>query len=168
MAKRKIVAVGVSGLGSNLRALVAADRRGELGGHIGLVFADRPCAALDWAAGEGIATALVPGGDDAALAAALDAASPRAIALAGYMRVVGPIVLERYGGRILNTHPSLLPTFPGAHAIEDALAAGVTVTGCTVHLVDARLDGGPIVLQAPVVVQPSDDLETLRARIQAT
>ncbi len=161
------IAVGVSGAGSNLRALVAAERRGELGGQVRLVFADRPCPALEWAAGEGIATALVPGGDDHALATVLEAAAPDVIVLAGYMRIVGPLVLDRYAGRILNTHPSLLPAFPGAHAIEDALQSGVTVTGCTVHLVDAILDGGPIVLQAPVVVRVGDDADELRTRIQA-
>ena len=163
----RVIVVGVSGAGSNLQALVAADRRGELGGHVGFVFADRPCAGLDWAAGEGIPTALVPGGDDAALAAILDSVAPQAIVLAGYMRIVGPLVLGRYGGRILNTHPSLLPAFPGAHAIDDALGANVVVTGCTVHLVDAVLDGGPIVLQAPIAVRPGDDAAALRARIQA-
>jgi phosphoribosylaminoimidazolecarboxamide formyltransferase / IMP cyclohydrolase len=162
-----MIAVGASGTGSNLRALLAADRRGELGGHVGLVFADRPCPAIDWAAGEGIPTVLVPGGDDVGLSAALAAARPAAVVLAGYMRVVGPLVLDAHGGRILNTHPSLLPAFPGAHAIDDALAAGVTVTGCTIHLVDAVLDGGPIVLQAPVIVRADDDADALRARVQA-
>ncbi len=163
----KVVAVGVSGTGSNLRALVAAERRGVLGGRIGLVFADRPCAALDWAAAEGIPTTLLPGGDDQALAASLAAVAPDAIILAGYMRIVGPVVLDRYAGRILNVHPSLLPAFPGARAIDDALAAGVAVTGCTIHLVDAVLDGGPIVLQAPVPILAADDADALRARIQA-
>ena len=162
-----VIVVGVSGAGSNLRALVAADRRGELGGHVGFVFADRPCAGLDWASGEGIPTALVPGGDDAALAAILDSVAPEAVVLAGYMRIVGPLVLGRYGGRILNTHPSLLPAFPGAHAIDDALAANVVVTGCTVHLVDAVLDGGPVVLQAPIAIRPGDETDAVRARIQA-
>ena len=162
-----VIVVGVSGAGSNLRALVAADRRGELGGHVGFVFADRPCAGLDWASGEGIPTALVPGGDDAALAAILDSVAPEAVVLAGYMRIVGPLVLGRYGGRILNTHPSLLPAFPGAHAIDDALATNVVVTGCTVHLVDAVLDGGPVVLQAPIAIRPGDETDAVRARIQA-
>ena len=100
--------------------------RGELGGEIVLVFADRACPALDWAAEQGIDTALVPGGDDAALAETL-AARPRptSVVLAGYMRLVGPAVLAAFAGRILNTHPSLLPAFPGAHAVRDALAHGV-------------------------------------------
>ena len=161
------IAVGVSGGGSNLRALVASAGRGELGGAIVLVFADRACPALDWAAEQGIETALVPGGDDAALAPTLDAVEPDVVVLAGYMRIIGPRVLEGLGGRILNTHPSLLPAFPGAHAVADALAHGVTVTGCTVHLVDATLDGGPIVSQEAVTVLPDDDVETLHARIRA-
>lgn len=161
------IAVGVSGTGSNLRSLEAAAGRGELGGEIALVFADRACPALDWATEKGIDTALIPGGDDAALAATLDAVGPDAVVLAGYMRIVGPAVLASFGGRILNTHPSLLPAFPGAHAVADALAHGVAVTGCTVHLVDETLDGGPIVAQEAVAVLPDDDAETLHARIRA-
>ena len=159
--------MGVSGTGSNLRALHAAAGRGELGGDVVLVFADRPCPALDWAAEQGIDTALVPDGRDGALNEALAAARPDVVVLAGYMRVVGPRVLEAFDGRIVNVHPSLLPSFPGGHAIRDALAAGVTVTGVTVHLVDATLDGGPIVAQEAVPVLPDDDEARLRERIQA-
>ena len=83
------------------------------------------------------------------------------------MRIVGPAVLAAFDGRIVNTHPSLLPAFPGAHAVEDALAAGVRVTGCTVHLVDATLDGGPIVAQEAVPILPGDDAATLHDRIRA-
>ena len=161
------IAVGVSGAGSNLRALHAAAARGELGGDIVLVFADRTCPALDWAAEEGIDTALLPGGDDEALADALAAASPDVVVLAGYMRIVGPRVLEAYRGRILNTHPSLLPAFPGATAVADALAHGVKVTGVTVHVVDETLDGGPIVAQEAVPILADDDAASLRGRIQA-
>jgi phosphoribosylaminoimidazolecarboxamide formyltransferase/IMP cyclohydrolase len=161
------IAVGVSGAGSNLRALVAAARRGELGGEVALVFADRGCAALDWAAEQGIETALVPGGDDATLAETLVATGVDAVVLAGYMRIVGPQVLAGFDGQILNTHPSLLPAFPGAAAVDDALAHGVKVTGCTVHLVDSTLDGGPIVAQEAVAVLPGDDATTLHDRIRA-
>ena len=159
------IAVGVSGTGSNLRALHAAATRGELGGDIVLVFADRACPALDWAADEGIDTILVPSGDDATLAETLEAVAPDAVVLAGYLRLVGPAVLGAFEGRILNVHPSLLPAFPGLHAARDALAAGVAVTGVTVHLVDATLDGGPIVAQEAVDVLPDDDVGTLLARI---
>jgi phosphoribosylaminoimidazolecarboxamide formyltransferase/IMP cyclohydrolase len=161
------IAVGVSGSGSNLRALAAAATRGELGGGIALVFADRACPALDWAAEQGIDTALVPGGDDATLADTLGAVAPDVVVLAGYMRIVGARVLADFGGRVLNTHPSLLPAFPGGHAVADALAHGARVTGCTVHLVDATLDGGPIVVQEAVEILPGDDVATLHARIQA-
>ena len=167
MTRAGRIAVGVSGAGSNLRALQAAAARGELGGDIVLVFADRPCPALDWAAEQGIDTALVTDGDDAALAEVLSGSWPDLVVLAGYMRIVGPAVLTVYGGRILNTHPSLLPAFPGAHAVRDAIAHGVTVTGCTVHLVDATLDGGPIVAQEAVPILPGDDETAVHARIRA-
>ena len=161
------IAVGVSGAGSNLRALQAASERGELGGEIVLVFADRACAALDWAGEQGIDTALIPGGEDEALMETLAAAGADVVVLAGYMRILGPAVLAAYDGRILNTHPSLLPAFPGAHAVHDALAHGVAVTGATVHLVDATLDGGPIVAQEAVPILPGDDEASLHDRIRA-
>jgi phosphoribosylaminoimidazolecarboxamide formyltransferase/IMP cyclohydrolase len=159
------IAVGVSGTGSNLRALVAAAGRGVLGGQVVLVFADRACPGLEWAAEQGIDTIQVPGGDDAILADTLAAVEPDVVVLAGYLRLVGPAVLAAFGGRILNVHPSLLPSFPGLHGARDALAAGVAVTGVTVHLVDATLDGGPIVAQEAVPVLPDDDEDTLLARI---
>ena len=161
------IAVGVSGAGSNLRALAAVAGRGELAAQIVLVFADRACPALEWAAEQGIDTALVPGGDDQALAETLAAAAPDAVVLAGYMRLIGPAVLAAFPGRILNTHPSLLPAFPGSHAVRDALAHGVAVTGCTVHVVDETLDGGPIVAQEAVAVLPGDDEALLHDRIRA-
>jgi len=171
------LAVGVSGAGSNLRALVAAADRAELGGSIALVFGDRECPALAWAAEQGIETALVPGlaGKDAATRAAADAALLEtlraarvdAVVLAGYMRVVGPAVLGAYPDRILNTHPSLLPSFPGAHAVRDALEHGVAVTGCTVHFVDDTLDGGPIVAQEAVPILAGDTEASLHDRIRA-
>jgi phosphoribosylaminoimidazolecarboxamide formyltransferase/IMP cyclohydrolase len=160
------LAVGVSGAGSNLRALAATAGRGELGVELALVFADRPCPALDWAAEQGIETALVPGGDDGTLAETLAAARIDLVALGGYMRIVGPATIAAVDGRILNTHPSLLPAFPGAHAVRDALAHGVAVTGCTVHLVDETLDGGPIVLQEAVPVLAGDDESTVHDRIR--
>jgi phosphoribosylaminoimidazolecarboxamide formyltransferase / IMP cyclohydrolase len=161
------IAVGVSGTGSNLQALQGAARRGELGGAVALVFADRPCAALEWASEQGLDTRLVAGGADSDVAEAVRAAEPDLVVLAGYMRVIGPAALEAYRGRILNTHPSLLPAFPGAHAVRDALAAGVRVTGATVHLVDEVVDGGPILLQEAVLVLPDDDEQALHARIKA-
>ncbi len=171
------IAVGVSGAGSNLRALVSAGARGELGGAIALVFADRPCPALDWATEQGLDTALIPAaatGDDAGrsvedhtLADGLAAAEIDLVVLAGYLRIVGPLTLAAFPGRILNIHPALLPAFPGGHPVRDALAHGVAVSGATVHLVDASLDGGPIVAQEAVPVLPGDDEASLHARIQA-
>ena len=104
---------------------------------------------------------------DATLAEALEAAGIELVVLAGYMRIVGPRVLAAFPGRVLNTHPSLLPAFPGGHAVRDALAHGVAVSGATVHLVDATLDGGPIVAQEAVPVVPGDDEATLHDRIRA-
>ncbi|HEV8280348.1 MAG TPA: bifunctional phosphoribosylaminoimidazolecarboxamide formyltransferase/IMP cyclohydrolase [Candidatus Limnocylindrales bacterium] len=162
------LAVGVSGAGSNLRALVAAAERLPMTiGEVALVFADRECPALEWAVESGLDTALVPGGDDTALADVLAGAGAEIVVLAGYMRVIGPTVLAAYPERIVNVHPSLLPAFPGAHAIRDALAHGAKVTGVSVHLVDATLDGGPILGQEAVPVIDGDDEDTLRARIQA-
>ena len=159
------IAVGVSGTGSNLRALVAAAGRGELGGEVVLVFADRACPGLAWAAEQGIEAILIPGGDDTVLAETLEAVAPDVVVLAGYLRLLGPSVLAAFAGRILNVHPALLPSFPGLHGARDALAAGVAVTGVTVHLVDATLDGGPIVSQEAVPVLAGDTEETLLARI---
>jgi len=151
------LAVGVSGGGSNLRALVAADRRGGLGAEVVLVFADRACPAIDWAAEQGIDTAVLPGlaardtaeraAADEALAETLTAAGVDVVVLAGYMRIVGAAVLAAFPNRILNVHPSLLPAFPGIAAIEQALAYGVKVMGVTVHFVDDGVDTGPVVLQ---------------------
>jgi phosphoribosylaminoimidazolecarboxamide formyltransferase/IMP cyclohydrolase len=161
------IAVAVSGAGSNLRALVAADRRAELGGQIVLVLADRPCPALDWAIEQGFDTALVPGGADDTVADALRGADPDVVALAGYMRLIGPRTLAAFPGRIVNTHPSLLPAFPGAHAVRDALAYGAAVSGATIHLVDATLDGGPIVAQEAVPIVAGDDEASVQERVRA-
>ena len=89
------------------------------------------------------------------------------VVLAGYMHLLRPVFLERFTGRVINVHPALLPEFPGAHAIEEALAAGVPETGATVHYVDEGVDSGPVIVQERVVVEPDDTVETLRARIQA-
>jgi phosphoribosylaminoimidazolecarboxamide formyltransferase/IMP cyclohydrolase len=171
------IAVGVSGTGSNLRALQAACLRGALDAEIVLVFADRECAALDWAVEQGIETLLVPAaprGDDAGradedriLAETLAAVAPELVVLAGYMRILGPATRAAFPNKILNLHPALLPCFPGAHAVRDALAAGVKMTGVTVHFVDSSLDGGPIVLQDSVTVLPGDTEDSLFERIHA-
>ena len=171
------IAVGVSGTGSNLQALYALTSRGALDAEIALVFADRPCAALDWAVEQGIETLLVPsaprGDDDARaeedkiLAESVAAVAPELVVLAGYMRITGPAMLAAFAGRMINLHPALLPLFPGAHGVRDALTAGVKVTGVTVHFVDASLDGGPIILQEAVPVLPNDTEKSLFERIHA-
>jgi phosphoribosylaminoimidazolecarboxamide formyltransferase/IMP cyclohydrolase len=164
----------VSGAGTNLRALRDFERRGLLGGEIGLVLADRPCDALGFAADDGIPSALIDPtvyedrrAWDAAVGEALEKAEVDWVVLAGFMRVLGARTLEQYRARILNVHPSLLPAFPGAHPLRDALSAGVRLTGVTVHLVDDRLDGGPIVAQRPVPIVDGDTEESLLERLHA-
>jgi phosphoribosylaminoimidazolecarboxamide formyltransferase / IMP cyclohydrolase len=169
------IAVCVSGAGSNLRALHARLGRGPLrDAAIVLVLADRPCAALEWAREQGLPVARIePSGHadrqawDAALAEALVASGPDVVVLAGFMRLLGPATLSAFPGRVLNVHPSLLPAFPGRDAVGEALGAGVRVTGVTVHLVDASLDGGPIVAQEAVPVLAGDDATTLAERLHA-
>jgi phosphoribosylglycinamide formyltransferase-1 len=168
------LAVLASGQGTNLRALLDA---GELGGSIVLVLSDRAdagalaiarehgveAAALD----AGAAGARLRGNAEAAWLARLAAANVDTILLAGFMRILDAPFLAAYPGRILNIHPSLLPAFPGTHSIARALAHGVRVTGCTVHLVDAGVDEGPILEQAAVAVHGDDTLESLTARMHA-
>jgi phosphoribosylaminoimidazolecarboxamide formyltransferase/IMP cyclohydrolase len=136
-----------------------------------LVVADRPCPALDWARDQGLPIALIEEPDagrlDERLATVLGEAALDVVVLAGFMRIVGPRTLAAFRGRLLNVHPSLLPAFPGASAVRDALAHGVKMTGVTVHLVDETLDGGPILLQEPVTILPADDEASLLARIHA-
>jgi len=103
---------------------------------------------------------------DKALTEAVTAHEPDLVVSAGFMKILGPTFLERFAGRVVNTHPALLPAFPGAHAVADAVAHGVKVTGCTVHLVDAGVDTGPIVAQQAVTVAPDEDVDTLHERIK--
>jgi formyltetrahydrofolate-dependent phosphoribosylglycinamide formyltransferase len=137
------------------------------------VGSDRDADGLASATRRGLPTFVVRPADagdrpawDRALAAAIAAHDPDLVVSAGFMRIVGPAVLERFEGRLVNTHPALLPAFPGAHAVRDALAAGVPVTGATVHLVDAGVDTGPVLAQREVPVQPGDDEATLHERIK--
>jgi phosphoribosylaminoimidazolecarboxamide formyltransferase/IMP cyclohydrolase len=178
---RPRLAVGVSGQGSNLRALQRGMQRAlghsagdSLGAEVAFVFADRDCPALAFAAANGIATTMIAPADypdhaawDRAVATVLRDADVDFVVLAGFMRRLGNATLESFAGRILNVHPSLLPAFPGAHAVADALAAGVKVTGVTIHLVDANLDAGPIVMQEAVPVLPDDDAASLLERLHA-
>lgn len=169
------VVVLVSGEGTLLQALLdAQDGAVPPPFTVAAVGADRPGAAgLERARRRGVPTFVVAPGQhpdraawDAALAAALAAHEPDLVVLAGFMRLVGPAVLGRFGGRILNSHPSLLPAFPGASAVRDALAHGVKVTGCTVILVDAGVDTGPVVAQRAVEVLDGDDEAALHERIK--
>jgi len=162
------VAVLVSGSGTNLQALLDD---GAIRPHLALVVSDRPgVQGLQRAADAGIEDLVVePTGDRAeltsAMAEALDARGIDLIASAGYMRVLGPSVVERWRHRWLNVHPALLPSFPGMHGVRDALAYRVKVTGVTVHFVDEGIDSGPIVLQEALAIRDDDVWDTLEPRI---
>jgi phosphoribosylglycinamide formyltransferase 1 len=137
------------------------------------VGADRNCRALDIARAAGVPTFTVRVGDhsdrgvwDAAITEAAAAHEPDIVVSAGFMKILGPEFLSRFPGRVVNTHPALLPAFPGARAVSDALAYGVKVTGCSVHLVDAGTDTGPILAQQAVPVLDDDDEATLHERIK--
>ncbi len=171
------IGVLLSGGGTNLQALLDAQRRGELApADLAVAISNRPGAGgLDRAREAKIPAEVVDhrryGKDRAAferdLTAALDRHGARAVVLAGFMRVLTTEFIERYPNRIINTHPSLLPAFPGIRAPEQAIAHGVKVSGCTIHFVDAGVDTGPIIFQSAVEVLDSDDPESLHARIRA-
>jgi phosphoribosylglycinamide formyltransferase 1 len=166
----------VSGEGTNLQALIDACRDDSYGAQVVAVGADRPAiSALTRAGRARIPAFTVRLGDyaaradwDAALTRACAAYQPDLIVLAGFMKLVGKQFLDSFGGRCVNTHPALLPSFPGAHAVREALARGVKVTGCTVLVVDEGVDSGPIVAQAPVPVADDDDEAVLHERIKVT
>ena len=164
------IAVLVSGSGSNLQALI--DHLDPGLSRICLVLSDKESAfGLERARAAGIPTAVVPWTGDrtsftTAICDALDVAGAELVVLAGFMRVLGPEAIERFPDRMLNIHPSLLPAFPGAHAVGDALQHGVKVTGVTIHFVDEKVDHGPIVVQEAVEVSADDTEDTLHARIQ--
>jgi phosphoribosylglycinamide formyltransferase-1 len=169
-----IVAVLASGRGSNLQALLDAQRDGRLApAEVRLVVSDVPgAAALARAAAAGVEARLVDRkahasreAFEAALLEALRARGVEAVVLAGFMRLLGPGFLRAFPDRVVNIHPSLLPAFPGLHGVGQALAYGVKVTGCTVHLVDEGTDTGPVLLQTAVAVREDDDEERLAARI---
>ena len=167
------VTVLSSGRGSNLAALLAAERNGCLAATITAVVSNRGGApGLAIAAAHGVATTVIEhrafsehDSFDAALAGAIDKSEPDLIVLAGFMRVLGAPFVARYAGRMLNIHPSLLPSYPGLHTHRRALADGVRIHGCTVHFVTADVDHGPIVMQGAVAVHDGDDETTLAARV---
>jgi phosphoribosylglycinamide formyltransferase-1 len=162
----------VSGSGTNLQALLDATADVDYGAQIVAVGADRTgIEGLARAERAGIPVFVERVADhpdraawDKALAARIGAYDPRLVISAGFMKILGPGVLKRF--TVVNTHPALLPAFPGTHAVRDALAYGVKVTGCTVHLVDAGVDTGPVIAQEAVPVLPDDDEVTLHERIK--
>lgn len=173
MASVPAIAVLCSGQGTNLQAILQASRRGTLRARVTLVLSDRSGApALARAARAGIEARSVDpkafpsrGAYERALIRLLDARGVRLVCLAGFMRILSPVFVRRYRGRLLNIHPALLPAFPGAHAVRDALAGGVRVTGVTVHFVDEQVDHGPILLQEAVRVRPGDTEASLLSRL---
>ncbi|MEU5028503.1 phosphoribosylglycinamide formyltransferase [Streptomyces milbemycinicus] len=167
----------VSGSGTNLQALldvIAAEGASGFGAEVVAVGADRAgIAGLERAERAGIPTFVCRVRDHAtraewdwALAEATAAYEPDLVVSAGFMKILGQEFLARFGGRCVNTHPALLPSFPGAHGVRDALAYGVKVTGCTVHLVDDGVDTGPIIAQGVVEVRDEDDESALHERIK--
>lgn len=170
------IVVLVSGSGTNLQALIDAqnDPLVETAFTIVAVGADKPdIEGLERAERAGISTFVVNPLKsssrvewDQALAERLMDYQPDWVVSAGFMRILGPQVLRKLTNRIVNTHPSLLPSFPGAHAIDDALAHGVKITGCTIHLVDSGVDTGPILAQAAVPVEPGDTADSLHERVK--
>ena len=161
-----------SGTGSLLSSLLAA-ARDDWPGRVVAVGVDRDCRAVEIAETAGVPTFTVRLGAygdradwDAALTEATAAHQPDVVVSAGFMKILGPKFLARFPGRVVNTHPALLPSFPGAHAVPDALAHGVKVTGTTVHLVDDGVDTGPILAQRAVEVLDDDTEETLHERIK--
>lgn len=163
----------VSGRGSNLRAIDARIAAGELPARILAVLSDREdAAALAWAAKRGLATGAVPqrqyadrAAFDAALGNVIAGYAPALVVLAGFMRILGSPLVERFAGRMLNIHPSLLPKYPGLHTHRRVLEAGDAEHGASVHFVTTELDGGPVVLQARVPVLPGDDEAMLAQRV---
>jgi phosphoribosylglycinamide formyltransferase-1 len=171
----KRIVILVSGRGSNMEAVVRACAAEGWAAKVVAVISNRPDAAgLQFAASHGIPTAVVDhkahaqrADFDAALAAVVEGFAADVVVLAGFMRILTPEFVRRFEGRMLNVHPSLLPAFTGLHTHRRALAAGVKVTGATVHFVTADLDLGPIVAQAVVPVQAGDDEAALAARVLA-
>jgi phosphoribosylglycinamide formyltransferase-1 len=172
----KLLRIGVlvSGTGSNLQVLIDAIEEGSLTATIACVISNRPDAlAMGRAGRHGIPHHYIdhrlhPGREayDACLVEALREHDVELVVLAGFMRIVTPVLLNAFPGAVMNIHPALLPAFPGLHAQRQALDYGVKLTGCTVHFVDAGTDTGPIIIQAAVPVHDGDDEASLSARIQ--
>ena len=168
------IVVLVSGTGSNLQAVIDAVKSGALDVEIAAVGADRPGTfGVERSATAGIPTFVVDfkaypdrAAWDAALTEAVAGFAPDVVVSSGFMRIVSADFIDAFGGKYLNTHPALLPSFPGAHGVRDALAYGVKVTGCTVHWADAGVDTGPIIAQEAVAVGDGESEESLHERIK--
>ncbi|HET6389687.1 phosphoribosylglycinamide formyltransferase [Hyphomicrobium sp.] len=176
MSTKKRTAILISGRGSNMKSLVEASRGADYPAEIVLVASNRPDAAgIGWAEKQGLRTAVIdhklfPSREafETNLQSALEEHGVELIALAGFMRLMTPGFVERWRDRMINIHPSLLPSFKGLDTHARAIEAGVKITGCTVHFVRAEMDEGPIIAQAAVRVLPGDDPETLAARVLQT
>ncbi|HVP94468.1 MAG TPA: phosphoribosylglycinamide formyltransferase [Methanoregulaceae archaeon] len=170
---QKKIIVLASGRGSNFQAIIDALESGDIPATCIRLITDNPFAyAIERAQNAGIPVSVVdfeafPSKTqyEEALLAVLAECNPDLILLAGYMRIVGPDIVRRFRGRIINIHPALLPSFPGLHGQRQAVDYGVKVSGCTVHFVDEQMDSGPIIVQACVPVLPGDDEDTLAERI---
>ena len=170
---RRTIAVFCSGHGTNLQAILEAVRAGRLRARVALVISDQPNAsALQRAKRAGIDARYVDPAPhptrasyERILIKLCDAHRVRVVCLAGFMRILSPVFVRRYRGRLLNIHPALLPAFPGAHAVRDALAWGARVTGVTVHFVDEQVDHGPILLQEAVPIARGETQRTLLAKV---
>ena len=171
MAKKKL-GVLCSGRGTDLQSIIDAIAAGQVPAEIAIVLTDKEAYALERARKAGIEAVCVDRKQfdgrepfEKALIEKLEAASVTLVVLAGFMRILTPYFVGHFAGRIMNIHPALLPSFPGAHAHRDVLAYGVKVSGCTVHFVDEGTDSGPIIMQAAVPVLDDDTEETLGARV---
>ena len=165
----KRIVVLISGRGSNMRALFEADLPGQI---VAVISSSATAAGLDYARQQSTETRVVNHRDyadrpsfDTALAAEVESFAPDLVVLAGFMRILTATFVDRFAGRILNIHPSLLPAFTGVNTHQRALDEGVRLHGCTVHFVTTELDHGPIIVQAAVPVLPADDAATLAARV---
>ena len=172
---RKRAAILISGRGSNMEALIEVAKERSFPAEIVLVISNKANAAgLSFAKSCGIEAPAIPDksfesreAHDAAIDAALEAAGAEIVCLAGYMRIMTPGLIEKWAGKMINIHPSLLPAFAGLHTHERAIEAGVSDHGCTVHFVTLGVDEGPVIAQAKVPVLPNDTPETLGARVLA-
>ncbi|WP_394026976.1 phosphoribosylglycinamide formyltransferase [Desulfovibrio falkowii] len=169
------IAILASGSGSNAQAIIDKAAAGVLDANVCCIICNRPGAGvIERAAKAGIACVVLdhkayPDREsyDRAVVQHLQKYDARLVVLAGYMRLLSPVFLDAFSGRVINIHPALLPSFPGVHGGADALEYGVRISGCTVHFVEEKMDGGPVIIQAAVPVNPGEDVDDLIQRIHA-